>query len=96
MQQYIITAYDGTDAEALARRMAAREAHLTVARQLKEKGQFIQGGAILNEEGQMVGSVMMVAFPNPAALDAWLTSDPYVVGDVWRRVEVKPFRCAQV
>jgi uncharacterized protein YciI len=40
LQQFVLIAYDGTDADALSRRMAARPAHLENVRQLKAKGQF--------------------------------------------------------
>lgn len=96
MEQYVIIAHDGTDADAPARRMTARPAHLAVVRRLKAEGKFIEGGAILDEEGTMVGSVVMVAFPSRAELDEWLAIDPYVTGGVWQRLEVQPFRCVQL
>lgn len=96
MEQYVIIAHDGTDADAPARRMAARPDHLNVVRRLKAEGKFIQGGAILDEQGTMVGSVVMVAFPSRAELDGWLAIDPYVTRGVWQRYEVQPFRCVQL
>jgi uncharacterized protein YciI len=54
----------------------------------------VAGGAILDEAGGMVGSAVIVDMPDRAAVDAWLARDPYVTGDVWRRVEVRPFRLA--
>jgi uncharacterized protein YciI len=94
LHQYVIIAYDGTDAEALNRRMAARPAHLENTRQLKAEGHFIEGGAILNENGRMTGSVVIVTFASREDLDNWLNNDPYVTGKVWQKIEVKPFRCA--
>jgi uncharacterized protein len=44
----------------------------------------------------MVGSSCSVEFPDRAGVDAWLASDPYVVGNVWQKIEVRPFRCAQL
>ena len=96
MEQYVIIAHDGTDADAPARRMAARPAHLEVVRRLKARGNFIEGGAILDEKGMMVGSVVMVAFPSRAELDGWLAIDPYVTGGVWQRYEIQPFRRVQL
>lgn len=95
MQQYVITAYDGTDPDALARRMAARPAHLEATRPLKDAGHFIEGGAILNEAGQMIGSVLIMAFDTRADLDKWLANDPYTTGGVWKQVDVRPFRCVK-
>lgn len=92
--QFVVIAHDGTDAEAPARRQSAREAHLEGARRLRGSGSILTGGAILDEAGAMTGSVVIVDFESRAALDAWLASDPYVIGDVWRRIEVLPFRVA--
>ena len=36
--QFLVVAHDGTDAQALARRMAVREAHLEGARQRADSG----------------------------------------------------------
>jgi uncharacterized protein len=96
LQQYVITAYDGQDSEALNRRLAVREAHLENARRLKAEGGFIQGGAILNESGQMIGSVMIVTFATATELNEWLQNDPYVTGNVWQNIQVQPFRCAKI
>jgi uncharacterized protein len=95
-QQFVIIAYDGTDEGALQRRMHVREAHLENVRKLKAAGSFIEGGAVLNENGQMTGSVVLVAFPSRKELDAWLSADPYVTGGVWQQIEVKPFRCVKL
>ena len=40
----------------------------------------------------MTGSVLVLDFPERAELDAWLKIEPYVTGDVWRSIEVRPFR----
>jgi hypothetical protein len=92
--EFLVIAYDGEDAAALERRLAVREAHLEGARRMAAEGTLIEGGAILDEAGRMVGSACIVAFPSRAELDAWLAADPYVTGDVWRRIEVRPFRRA--
>ncbi len=92
--QFLVVAYDGTDAEAPARRLAVREAHLEGARRMAADGSMICGGALLDDDGNMIGSACVVEFPDRAALDAWLESDPYVTGGVWRRIEVTPFRRA--
>jgi uncharacterized protein YciI len=94
--QFLITAYDGTDEGALERRMAAREAHLVGARAMKASGSMIVGGAILDDQGRMVGSSCIVEFPARDAVDAWLAADPYVTGNVWQKIDVQPFRCAQL
>lgn len=94
MQQFQILAWDGTDADAPARRQAVREAHLERARGAKATGQIIAGGPILNAEGGMIGSTMMVAMEDRAALDRWIAEDPYTRGNVWQRFDIWPIRVA--
>jgi uncharacterized protein YciI len=94
MPQFLVIAHDGDDAEAPARRQAARDAHLAGVRPMVERGEIVAGGAILDEAGAMVGSAVILDLPDRAAVDAWLARDPYVTGDVWRTVEVRPFRLA--
>lgn len=96
MQQYVIIARDGDDAEALERRLQARPGHLAGAAGLKEKGNFVVGGAILNEEGQMCGSVMIVQFDSEEDFRHWYDNEPYILQGVWKDIEVKPFRVANV
>ncbi|HVJ52789.1 MAG TPA: YciI family protein [Aliidongia sp.] len=97
--QFLILGRDGTDAEAPARRAAARRAaarppHLAGVRALKAAGHFVLGGARLDAAGAMVGTMMIVEFADRAALDAWLPTEPYVAQGVWREIEIQPFRVA--
>jgi uncharacterized protein len=88
--QFIVLGFDGDDELALERRMVSREAHLAQFRERVEKGIFIFGSAILNQDGKMVGSLIVCDFPSREALEEeWLNSEPYVVGDVWRKVEIR-------
>jgi uncharacterized protein YciI len=96
MNQYVIYAWDGTDSEAQTRRMAARPNHFRQAAKLKSNGNFVIGGAILNENQQMIGSVMIVQFNNEMELNGWLKIEPYILGKVWIRWEVHPYRVAEV
>lgn len=96
MKQYLISAQDFTDENALERRMAARPAHLENVKKLKSKNHYIIGGAMLNEEGKMIGSTMIVQFETPENLQEWLQDDPYVKENVWDRIEIKPFKVAEI
>jgi uncharacterized protein len=96
MNQYVIYAWDGTDADAQARRMAARPNHFRQAAKLKSNGNFIIGGAILNEDQKMVGSVMIVQFNDEKELNEWLAIEPYICENVWKKWEIHPFRVAEV
>ena len=90
--QFMVVAYDGTDEGALNRRLAVRDSHIAGAIELKNKGNLIAGGAILDDAGRMIGSTTYVAFESRAELDAWLERDPYVTGDVWRDITITPIR----
>jgi len=91
--EFIVFGYDGTDHGALDRRMAARTAHLEVVSSLKAAGMFLYGGAMLDDEGNMTGSVMVLDFPSEDDLrEKWLNDEPFVIGNVWRKVEVRRFR----
>jgi hypothetical protein len=94
MPQWLVTARDGDDPEAPARRQAARPAHLAFVAPMVERGEIMLGGALLDGAGVMVGSTAVVEFADRAALDAWLARDPYVTGGVWQEIEVQPFRVA--
>ena len=90
----MLVAYDGTDEGALNRRLAVRDSHIAGAIELKNKGNLIAGGAILDDTGRMIGSTTYVEFESRAELDAWLERDPYVTGDVWRDITITPIRLA--
>ena len=94
--QYVIHAYDHTDADALDRRMAVRPAHFDYVRQLKADGQFVLGGALLNPDGQMIGSMLILDLETDEQLTDYLNTDPYIVQGVWDKIDVKPFRQAIV
>ena len=88
--QFLVLGYDGTDEEALNRRLAVREAHIKLGDELRDSGNLLYGVAMLSDEGMMKGSMLVADFPNRAALDAWLAEEPYVTGKVWEKVEVIP------
>jgi uncharacterized protein YciI len=86
--QFIVLAFDGTDAEAPARRQAARPAHLKMVEEATARGQQILGVAVLDDAGKMIGSLMVMDFPTRRELDNWLQKEPYVTGKVWEKIEV--------
>ena len=96
LKQYFIYAFDATDDSALERRMAARPAHLVGAKALKSNGNFCLGGAILDDDGKMIGSVMILQFESTEEFEHWQTHEPYITSGVWDRIEIRPFRVAEV
>ena len=96
MKQYLINALDFTDEQALERRMLARPAHLESVKEAKNQGHYLIGGTLLNDHGQMIGSALIVQFETPETLQEWLNNNPYIKGEVWDRIEIKPFKVAEI
>jgi hypothetical protein len=94
--QFILIAYDGTDPEALDRRMKVRQEHLEKIEVLKSKGEFLAGGAILDNDGKMIGSMIVYEYNDRNALDKALQDEPYFTKGVWQKVEIQPFRMAKI
>jgi len=90
--QFLVCGYDGDDDEALERRMKVREAHLAHGDELWAQGNMVIAVALLDGDDRMVGSAIVVDFPTRDDVDRWLEREPYVVGDVRRRVEITPCR----
>ena len=96
MKQYLIIAKDGKDDDALNRRKEIRPLHLEGAKKLKEDNNFVIGGAMLDDDGNMRGSMMIVQFETKEDFQKWYDNEPYITGEVWKEIEVKPFRVAEV
>jgi uncharacterized protein YciI len=93
--QFLLTAYDGTDPEASSRRLKVRPEHLEKINRMKKSGEFLFGGAILDEGGRMIGSMIVYEFPDRQSLDTKLKEEPYITMGVWEKIEIRPFRLAK-
>jgi uncharacterized protein YciI len=85
--QFLLIAYDGTDPGAPDRRMKVRPEHLEKISVLKKSGEFLLGGAILDDKGRMIGSMIVYEFPDREALEQRLKEEPYITGNVWQKIE---------
>jgi uncharacterized protein len=94
--QFLLTAYDGTDSEALNRRLKVREEHLEKVSKLKKAGELLFGGAILDDGGKMIGSMIVYEFADRKSLDERLKDEPYVTNGVWQKIDIRPFRLAKI
>jgi uncharacterized protein YciI len=94
--QFLVTAYDGKDEGALDRRLAVREEHLKATAQMKAEGKTLFAGALLDENEKMIGSALIVNFPSREELDKWLEVEPYMINNVWKQLDIKPFRAASI
>lgn len=88
--KYLVIGRDGSDPKAPARRAAVRPAHLELGNQLREEKKHLFGVALQNEEGGLIGSVLLVDFESREKLNEWLKVEPYVTGKVWKNIEVTP------
>lgn len=76
MAQFLMLAYDGTDADAPARRRAARQAHFEHIKPMVDKREICAGGAILDDNGTMIGSALFVEFPAAPSWTHGLSESP--------------------
>jgi len=90
--QFILIAYDGTDTGAPDRRMKSRPEHLEKISKVKKAGKFLCGGAILDEKGTMIGSMIIYEAEDKAELDRLLKDEPYIYNKIWEKIEIRPFR----
>ena len=84
--QFIITAHDGKNM--LEKRMAVRPRHLEGVAKLSSH--IVCAGGILDDAGKPKGSVLVMEFDNREELDRYLAAEPYVVEQVWEKIEVEP------
>ena len=74
---YMVLGYDGRDAQALERRLAVREEHLALARKMYDDGTWLYAAAILDDDGEMIGSMIICDFSSKKELDSkWLQKEP--------------------
>jgi uncharacterized protein YciI len=59
----------------------------------RHNDQIILAGPLLGDDGQaMIGSLLVLDFPDRAALDRFLSDDPYAKAGLFQSVAVKLFR----
>lgn len=72
------------------RRLALRPQHK--AQVAKLESQLAAAGPLFAEDGStMIGSLLLVDFPDRPALDAWLRDEPYTQQGVYGKVVIHPF-----
>ena len=83
--QYIIKAYDGEGM--LDKRMEIRPRHLEGIERITEP--VICAGGLLDDEGKMKGSVLIMEYESREQLEEYLANEPYVQENVWQKIEVE-------
>ena len=82
----------------LAKRLAARPAHLARLEALRDAGRLKLAGPLPAIDAEdpgpagFTGSIIVAEFGSLAEANAWAADDPYLAGGVYARVDVSPFR----
>ena len=71
----------------LEKRMEVRPRHLEGIERIK--AHVICAGGLLDDEGKMKGSMLVMEFENREQLDEYLANEPYVQEHVWEKIEVE-------
>ena len=86
MVQFVIRAYDGKGM--LEKRMEVRPRHLEGMERIRQH--VACAGGLLDDEGKMKGSMLVMEFESRQELDEYLANEPYVLEHVWEKIEVEP------
>lgn len=86
---FVVIGRDHTDADALNRRMAVREAHLAGMEPLKASGKVVYVAAMKNEEGKLNGSIIFFDVESKDEVAEYLKSEPYIQNNVWESYEIQ-------
>ena len=71
----------------LEKRMAVRPRHLEGMAKLGKH--IVCAGGLLDDEGKLKGSVLILDFEDRTALDDYLKNEPYELERVWERIEIE-------
>lgn len=82
--QFIIKAYDGEGM--LEKRLDVRPRHLEGMNKLSDH--IICAGGLLDEEGKMKGSALIMEFDSRQELDEYIKNEPYVLEGVWEKIDI--------
>ncbi len=87
---FMIAAFDKPGM--LETRLRARPEHLGYLKSLGER--IKMGGAMLNEDDQPLGSLLIIEASERAEIEALLDEDPYSKAGLFERVDIRPWRPA--
>lgn len=74
---------------ALALRMENRQAHLAY---IEATGVVAQAGPLLDVQGQMAGSLVVLDVPDMAAAESWAANDPYAQAGLFADVQLHAWK----
>jgi hypothetical protein len=84
---FVITAFDKPDS--LDLRMATRPAHVDY---IQKTGAVKLGGPFLDEQGGMIGSLIIIEAADIAAAREWQADDPYARAGLFARSDLQPWK----
>jgi len=73
----------------LETRKANRDAHLAY---IAETGVVAQAGPLLNDQGDMAGSLVILTVADMEAARAWAAADPYAQAGLFASVDIHPWK----
>lgn len=74
---------------ALQIRLDTRDAHVAY---LKSSGVVSQAGPLLDDAGQMIGSLIILDVEDRQAAETWAAHDPYAKAGLFAKVELIPWK----
>lgn len=86
-EQFLFHAIDREDAAAVRQRL--REDHRASIRRFDPHCRCILGGPLLDPDGAMIGTGLVFVADDVEAVRTFMAADPYVLGGVFARIEVR-------
>jgi uncharacterized protein YciI len=71
-------------------RLSERPRHLEYLETIL--GKIMYGGALLDDAGKQIGSILIIDVADAAAADAFAIADPYVDAGLFADTSIRPFR----
>lgn len=93
MPLYVLIGHDVPDSTTL--RQQHRPAHFARLTKLHEQGRLLVAGptpsAHNTKAATMTGSVIIAEFQDDAAVQAWVSEEPFLINGIYSHVDIKPF-----
>ena len=86
MVQFVVRAYDGEGV--LEKRLEVRPRHLESIERIRKH--VVCAGGLLDDEGKMKGSALIMDFESRKELDDYIANEPYVLEKVWEKISIEP------
>lgn len=95
MPLYLFQALDHPGKQTRARRAAARVEHMKQLHDLRARGHIHDAGALLDDEGDIVGSLIIYEARDIDQARSYAAADPFAREGIWAQSSVWPYRAVQ-